>query len=71
MNDVELRGPLRCLDRISPRPASTTALDCTPNGGGAMIVCAQKPAKRIAPEVVPRLIVIFRDGAQVNELVSL
>jgi hypothetical protein len=36
-----------------------------------MIVCAEKPAERVTPEVGPRLPIVFRESLQQDQLLPL
>jgi hypothetical protein len=65
VDDLKVRGR-RVLDGRG-RPTFTAALNRTPHGGSAVIVCTEKPPERVALEVCPRLIVVFREGVQINE----
>jgi hypothetical protein len=71
LDDLEFRARFSIFDEISRRSAFATALDCTPDDGGAVVVCTKKQAKRIALEVAPCLIVVSCESLQVNELLPL
>ena len=70
LDNVEL-WVLFGFDWIGRGSTFAAALDRTPYGGSAMIVCAEKPAERVTPEVGPRLPIVFRESLQQDQLLPL